>query len=614
MSGSVEVSGATSFSFGLCGVAPYTAASDHRTLFFGESLMTTRRTLMHTTRAMRWSLPKVARWAGSVAIALAFVGCGDDDTSNGNTCSDDEACAVGQICLASGNCGELPCASNSDCLNGQQACVTIDNASVCSLAECGCITCDACPVGEICGDDGTCGPGVIGQCTGPQDCADGQVCDGGQCRACQGDECGTPADCNLDGCDAGFTCNTATGVCEEDVVTPTGTPCQSCSTADECGDGWKCAPLINGNSCLPPCASNDDCSTGWSCQAGNCTPENFNCSGCITDGCPAGQACSPGSNACVGAAAVCDSCASDWECGDGKACNGGVCVTRCAGGVCPSGGTCGATANGVSTCSDECADVCNPVCSGATPHCLEGGCVECRDSTDCAGDSVCTNNTCQSASGNCSGATPYELNGACVECLTNDHCGALFCNTGTGSCVNDTCASCAAPYPACTQVGSDWYCVQCATDADCGAGGVCNTSTFACEGGTVTPTDACETDADCDASGTGFTLQCHVPTGLCYDTGGGCDDVKAFCPGADGQVRECASLLDAFAGGALPPLPGGGAGGIPGSCACEGSSLTGNDTCLGASCVDFGFLLAILGGGGTPTGSTPNAICFSLGF
>ena len=545
-----------------------------------------------------------------LALAVGLTACGDDD-SKAAGCNIDADCDFGLVC--DGVCTQLPCASSGDCLNGDQACLEVNGQKVCAAVECGCANCAQCPVGETCQPDGSCGSATINTCSGPSDCEPNEICDTGTCRACEGAEC-PQSGCTVDGCPAGQTCNAQTGTCET-AGPGTSSPCDTCDPAVGCGDGWKCAPLITGNACLPPCSNANDCSTGWACQTGNCVPESFRCSGCEVDGCAQGQACDPNDTTCKPATALCDACSDDWECGAGNACYQGVCTARCTSGSCPTGGACAQTPSGVSVCTTSCAATCDPACGGATPHCLDGACVQCTSDNDCSGEQTCDpgTNSCTGGGVTCDPPTPHVWNGGCVECITNDHCGQLFCNQGTNTCVNDTCASCADPYPACTQVGDDWYCVQCTEDSDCGTGGTCNQSTFACEGGVVMTGDPCTSAADCDPGQTGYTLQCDTNTGLCYDAAGACDDVTAFCPGKDGTVHECLSFLEAFGGGAgggFPiPIPDLGGTTIPGFCGCTGSILTGNDSCFGGACLDLGAIFALIGGG-TPT--VGGSFCFSL--
>lgn len=543
--------------------------------------------------------------------SITFVGaaCGSDSSSGSKACAKDDDCPTAYIC-DDGRCAQHACTGNGDCLNGDQSCIEVSGgASFCSAVECGCANCAACPLGETC-DNGTCAAATACGPTNP--CTGTDICDNGTCRACSGNECAS--DCTVSGCPQGKTCNQSTKACED--ATTTVDACTSCTGQGDCPTDWKCVPLASGQACLPPCNTTNDCETGFECQNKICVPSGGRCEGCLLSGCQEGQACNANTHVCGQAVASCGQCTADWECGAGSACKSGQCRERCDGSTCAGGGACTATTSNIQVCSEGCAATeCTPACSGATPICDAGKCVQCADNGDCDGGQTCD------ASGHCTGALnctapkPVEWNGTCVECTSNNDCNGQFCDMTNHVCSASQCASCAAPYPACVTIGSDSYCVQCATNEDCGVNGTCNTSTYACEGGTVTPTDKCTQDADCDdGSSTGFVLHCDKPTGLCYDEAGGCDDVTAFCINSAGVQTECRSLLDMFGGGAggLPPeLTGGGT--IPGNCGCTctGGVCIGPGDCRDQSwsCVDFASLLALIGGG-TPTSSSP--ICMDM--
>lgn len=549
---------------------------------------------------------------GLVSLMLLGGACGADKGGGAAPCQSDTQCVRGTVC-DEGACKALPCAGNADCLNGNEACIEVAAADVCSAVECGCANCDPCPVGEQC-NNGECKSGTPSGCDDTHPCTGDQVCDAGACRACRGAEC-TAVDCTTSGCEANETCNPTTKTCEP--ATATAEACDTCATAADCGTGWKCVPLRNGLVCLPPCGSGDDCQTGWACASGVCTPDAYACEGCVTAGCANNQACNPDATppACIAAVAACGTCAKDWECGDGSACLGGKCHTRCENEVCPGGGGCTANPGGVQVCQAGCEEQCTPACSGGTPVCSGGHCVQCDDNGDCTGGQTCNVGSGLCVNENCAPPTPYSLDGQCVECTNTTQCSGKFCSPETHTCVDDKCASCVDPYPACVEVGGEKYCVQCDADEDCGLGGKCNLTTYACEGGTVTPTDACVNSGDCVGGGTsGFTLTCEPISGYCFDASGMCDDVTAYCPTVTGQVEQCVSILELFGGGSLPTtgLPGGG-GTIPGFCGCTTTSpldLVGN--CRKGICMDMAAILAALGGG-TPVPGVGGKFCMDLG-
>jgi Cys-rich repeat protein len=489
----------------------------------------------------------------SLLAALALVGCGSEDTQT--RCSATEACGTGLVCQDE-LCVTLPCDGPAACPTGT-TCTVSGGEGVCTAIECGCETCDACPAGETCSAGLCVAAGAA--CSAAAPCAGTDVCEDGACRPCAGAEC--DAGCTTASCPDGQQCNATTGACEAAGLGV----CAACTDNAACGADARCIQLQGGKSCLPNCTASTDCAAGWTCQTGaaggNCVPPTYSCAGCFAEGCPDGQTCDA-TGACVAEA------------------------------------------------------TCDPTCSGATPVCDAGTCVGCLTNADCGAGRTCNvaAKVCEGAS-TCTGATPYQVGDRCVECVTNSHCGERFCDQATNTCSDDKCASCADPYPACIDYEGQTYCVQCATNADCealrGAGSTCNTSTYACEGGVVGPAARCQTNADCGSSSAGFNLQCDVATGFCYDAAGNCDDVTSFCPGTDGQVRPCQSLLALLGGGgsapALPPEFSGG-GTLPGLCSCSGANPLGipplPGTCRVGTCVDPSTLL-----GGTPG----NTVCVDIG-
>ena len=589
--------------------------------------------------------------------------------SNAVPCSDAEPCVNGQVC-ESGLC-VAPCSASNPCPAGQSCgadglcsatCTPTCAASGgCGPDGCG-GTCGACDAGQLCakntcvaeaectmtceGEGALCGEvcgASCGTCAGdevcstgllcvpaPQDsngCADtcestgalcGEVC-GVSCGTCaEGETCtngmcgtGGTEDCVNDGCPPSMVCDATTGTCGEAPST-TGDACTPCGEDSECPGGWSCIALSSGKVCLKPCNTNDVCDTGWSC-VGNpsvCTPDvSYSCTGCVAEGCPAGQACNPGSGECEGAKGACESCSENWECGPGAACisepsGGSVCKPRCAvgDGTCPESASCGLDSSSeITVCSYESASCCYDTeavcgsglsCEGATPYVFEGECVQCTTDDHCSGG-VCNMSTKVCESAECTGSTPFLLEGECVECLVNTDCDSGSCNTDSHTCVaaSDECGQCNDDYPVCLELDGDTYCVQCKEDSDCDAGCTCDTSLYACTGNCVvsgaeecTPGDnsTCPDHPD-------YTLICHE-SGLCVADNGGCDGVTVQCP----YGNPCVGLLDLLLGGGaggLPgglPIPGGGGGsgglGIPGACSCtpNGAQDPSSDDCPGS--------------------------------
>ena len=593
-----------------------------------------------------------------LALAIPTIGlvaCGEDTPAQ-VSCTEDGQCASGQVCI-SGVCGTVPCTATGDCAS-TQVCLLSLAEPVCGPAECGCLdedTCQPCPEGAmcvdgqcveqppettVCTDDAGCPEGLFcdggvcvegAACEAPEDCGDDEVCDAGSCRPCEADEC-EEVDCTTAGCEEGMVCDPDTLSC---VPAPTiAMPCAACTVAEDCAGaaaGWGCVPLSSGQACLAPCGSSDDCETGWNCMQGFCRPAGNACTGCMLEGCDAGLVCDTESGNCMTAKAPCEECLYDRECGPGAAChqladNNRYCVLRCSVSPCSAGSECVvddtsgyqvcSPTSGVCCVGDDCGG-CDPPCDSATPHCVEGQCLECLQDSDCSStfpvcqDGVCTNDT------GCTGDKPYfDVDLGCVECLNDGHCPEADCNTSLGICGD--CPQCEDPYPACTEVDGQTYCVQCTTDAHCPNGGTCNLTTFACEGGLVSSVPTCEPgdDSTCDPGITGFDLYCDEETGLCRDKTGQCDEITAFCaPG-----KDCLSFLEAF-GGVDIPLPTGGAT-VSGFCECEACAPIWDiqnydpncepEGCpSGTSCFDLADILGALAGGSGGAGMG-GSFCFDL--
>jgi hypothetical protein len=536
-----------------------------------------------------------------LTVALAACNTGGGPSAS---CQGDAACPQGTVCVQ-GACGIVKCTTSGDCASTQ-----ICSARVCMAAECDCLECQPCPVGETC-QVGKCqaeactGADCDSLCVTKDDCEDDQICDGGSCRPCEGDECGTPATCVDTGCEEGKTCNQTTGLCEEPANTEPAEACGTCQSATDCPKGWQCVGLSSGKGCLKPCQAPDDCATGWTCWGGACTPAGFACKGCAVKPCEAGKTCDTAvSYECAEPTALCSACSYDWECGPDAACHSlsvgdRRCVPRCSEGACPSGSTCTtdpgsrfevcAPSSAGSCCFEadpaDCTSACG-TCPAGKPQCKGTICVACLVDTDCA-QGICDAilNVCKAEGPQCpTGKVFNPTVGGCTQCAVDSDCAAFggTCDANGNCTQGGVCATCAAPYPACVKVDADYYCVQCAADADCGLGGTCNPETYACSGGTVTPTEKCELDTDCTNSGS-YVLACDPASGYCYDQTGQCDEVSAFCAnGGTCYFSELSAMLSQLGAG----VPFGG------QCQCDPA---GPPCPSGLDCVDAGFLDAKAG-------------------
>jgi hypothetical protein len=178
---------------------------------------------------------------------------------------------------------------------------------------------------------------------------------------------------------------------------------KSCNPGgSDCRQGYSCAPLAQGNACVPSCYADDDCGQGYSCR-------------------PCDRVCLPSkpSGRSVG-----DPCTNTDQCGTGLAClffgnvAQGVCTQTCGTGTgacgCPIGSTC-KTVGGSVVCMKDCAQStcafplqCNPV--GTSLSCVPA----CRTNADCEAGYQCTAGGCvdpsQGPDGGCTlcsdGGTP----------------------------------------------------------------------------------------------------------------------------------------------------------------------------------------------------------------
>lgn len=485
-----------------------------------------------------------------------------------------------------------------------------------------CVLNTDCPGTAVCGTAKVC---VTPGCTSI--CAAGQACTGGKCMTSSTIDAG-----NSDGgvSDAGSSdavSDSAAGTDDasikpdsgpEDTGTPekdsgpvVATPsksCGKCATDVDCGDAaYQCIPLMSGKFCAKKCDTSDTCDPGYKCDLSSSDPKNtqkncvlpsYDCLGCTTTGCPAGQKCNAKLQTpiCAAVKSVCDACNQESDCDAGLRCvkqgDAKVCAPDCtASPTCPATSTC-QTFFGIHACAFQ-ADKCcygasctmSTKCSACSADkCLGGACVECVKDADCAGGTcnVAVHTCIKDAA--CAAPTPIKLSatGACVECSNDSHCtgaGAKGpkCDGVTNTCgvgtATSECAACGGAYPGCVQINAVWSCVECVTDKDCAdkSKGTCSATKYMCSGSTGTGTGqltgTCKTDADCvNGPSTTFALKCDVPSGLCYDTEGNCDNLVAFCNAAAGS--DCKTGGDLGIPG-MPPLPGGGAaGGGGGVCTC----------------------------------------------
>lgn len=501
------------------------------------------------------------------------------------------------------------------------------------LAMTGLLFCGAVIVTTVgCGSEAKPGATASGTaCAIDSDCAQGQTCvqglcstkfaggglsdatggaDGGTSDAKDGAASGTDSGDSASGSDSGSG-DSATG--GDTTTGPVGAgACSPCASDSQCKATEACVPLLNNgpdkakpNFCVKKCSASADCASGLFCEQATqvaqkyCIPPTFECAGCAVSGCASGQSCdyTVTTPVCISVGGACTKCQIPKDCGDGFTCvkqgKEKVCAPACgANTACAAGSACVAFTAGIQACT-YLASTCDyqgaasAACKGCPDKCVAGACVECTLDSHCKGGTcvpgqfTCTSETCPPTK-------PHKLvTGICVACTNDTHCAGSDvgpkCIANACAPANQTneCSVCKAPYPGCVEISGSWSCVECATDNDCAATGkgTCG-KTYTCSattnGGGPT-SGSCKSDSDCPAGTTGFDLACDVPTGLCYDKKGQCDNIAAFCNAAAGSVCKPFDGLGLGGGGLpqIPGLPGGGSGPATsgaGVCSCGASS------------------------------------------
>jgi hypothetical protein len=421
----------------------------------------------------------------SLGIA-ALVACASSDD---NTCSRDQDCMRGYICMSDdGICVAEPCNGLGDCPGSGRTC--LQDTRTCSPKECG----DAegtCPAGQVCFESGphrwSCG---VGEMMLPQDML--VLGDMGMSMGDQG--MNTPVDMGMGGGYEGL--------------------CQECNADRDCaslGEGAQCTPIgSTGSFCTSACAAGDSpCPSGFTCldQLGQCVPVNYDCTVCPGRECDAGSVCDVGSGQCVMPRQACEPCTGDESCAANHTCkqvsNGAHCLANCAGDQdCSDGYAC---QDGACTPTSNRCDACAGACMAPTPACIPetGMCGQCGSDTPCALGSFCDldTNTCgDSQPCDCNndaqcaacGGRPICLQGSCVACLDDTDCPARsVCNPETFACDNSPCSG-----------------------VSCQRGSMCDEQ----QGGRCAP--GCNSNNDCADPA---LMDCNPQTGQCYYLDGTCD-------------------------------------------------------------------------------------------
>jgi hypothetical protein len=414
--------------------------------------------------------------------------------------SDHASCGADQLCC------NFRCIDTSEAVNGNcEACgdsCDVEQTNQCDSRSCGCgdnAPCDLNSATPLCDDP----RGQCVQCRADVDCAGhpgGAQCVDNVCSACDPN--------GHDGCGANELCCVANGspVCQ--------------STSDAAGQCESCNGACDG-------LSTNRC-TARSCGCGNGEP----CGGAFPvcdDGanecveCTADVHCnnSPNGSQCVNR--ECRRCdpSDQAGCGGDQLCCGADASLRCEGtqggvaGQCEScGAACGLIAD---TCSGrDCQCGADAECSGATPFCDTGACVQCLGKADCGLGELCCDGECQPTGGGV-GEQCEQCGVACDQDASNRCSTQQTCVCGGGD-------RCGEPSPICRDnVG---VCADCSSDGDCDAG-ESQCVNFSC--------------LECDAGDAGAGYVCNEAGAEPICANGGCRQCNsnAECASRPGARDQC---------------------------------------------------------------------------
>lgn len=524
-----------------------------------------------------WTKCTGNRCTGGVCSSFPLVACDDKNACTTDMCSESTGsceytntvapCDDGNVCTGGDACADGLCVGTENLCQceADADCASYDDGDLCN----GVFFCDngiCAPEANsevTCADDGTvpiCQENTCNSATGQCEignvadyvkCDDGEVCTG--CAASDPD-CATGDFCQAGTCKAG-----------------PGKPCSCAVTADclqfEDGDACNGTLTCDAEICVVDTATVVDCSTETApeCSILECTPATGVCDVVVPsedgatcddlDACTGGEICTGGS--CGGGTdnGACD-CTVDADCAaldDGDMCNGGfVCNTATS--LCEADAT-------VVDCTGQVADDCNTlecnpasgVCDVATPV---TDATVCDDADSCTSGETCT-------AGVCGGGTD---NGTCVACTMDSECeglddgdkcnGVFTCNTTSGLCEED-----ATPVDCTGQVSDQCNTLECDTTTgacsvvtpvadgiDCDDADSC-TDLDRCQAGVCAGTDTCSCtlDTDCTTGGLNYCVatecvECKTGSHL------GCSGTTPYCETGANACGSCslAGVPDTF--------------------------------------------------------------------
>lgn len=272
---------------------------------------------------------------GDVGPAEGEVCNGVDDDCNGLTDDDTEAECFPYLCGGEGGC-RVACSGDEDCAAGNfcdgDSCVgTGDNGAQCERDdECRSAHCS----GGVCCEAGLC-------CRADSDCEslDDAVCDEASVHGCRGTRvegvCGDDSSCTTEQhgddsvCDD-MVCDPAS--CTEELRVPEAV-CRASGCVRE--ETRSCSPYACANGeCLSECHGDEDCSGGAVCFTEQCgsLPDGAPCdeaSQCESQLCSNGFCCAGSGLCCGGDDADCAALDGEPTCDDPSGCRGTRVVGRC---------------------------------------------------------------------------------------------------------------------------------------------------------------------------------------------------------------------------------------------------------------------------------------------
>ena len=513
-------------------------------------------------------------------------GCVHED--NALPCNDQDACTIGDVCLA-GKClgeGTLSCDDGNVCTD--DSCDAGDGCRHQANAE-SCDDGNACTEEDFCAD-GSCQPGTplncddgnlctndtcepltgcgsadnTAPCNDGNACTTGDICDGGSCTASGELDCFDDNPCTSDSCDPESGClhDNNTGECTDGNL---------CTDGDVCEDG-TCVPgptldcndeeICTSDSCDPvegcinvnnsvPCNDGSACTAGDTCSDGTCGGSEIDCDDsnpCTDDSCNLDIGCLNTPNS--------DECDDGNECTENEMCSSSTCepgdpvdcddANVCTTDSCNPLEGCVNTDN-AAPCDDGDACTNGDVCADG-----ECGGVE----VDCDDNNPCTDDSCNSDSGcahdnntdGCNDNNECTIDDACADgaCAGN---GSLECDD-TNPCTKDICLADGG----CAHENIAGACDDdnpCTLNDYCDAGACQTGPAKDCDDNNPCTDDTCNADGDCEnisnqapcTDNSECTSGDHCEAGVCvYDDLVNCDDSNICTADSCNPASGCVNL------------------------------------------------------------------------